>query len=100
LAIYYMFNKMEYNRQYSKLYYLKQKEKLKMKGLGQENNINVDYMDIAKKKPIGNLALQRKRLERELRKNEARVLQYNKTHGETVTTADDKPTTLDSTLEK
>jgi len=100
LAIYYMFNKMEYNRQYSKLYYLKQKEKLKMKGLGQENNINVDYMDIAKKKPIGNLALQRKRLERELRKNEARVLQYNKTHGETVTTADDKPTTPDSTLEK
>lgn len=95
-----MFNKMEYNRQYSKLYYLKQKEKLKMKGLGQENNINVDYMDIAKKKPIGNLALQRKRLERELRKNEARVLQYNKTHGETVTTADDKPTTPDSTLEK
>lgn len=95
-----MFNKMEYNRQYSKLYYLKQKEKLKMKGLGQENNINVDYMDIAKKKPIGNLALQRKRLERELRKNEARVLQYNKTHGETVTTADDKPTTPDSTLDK
>lgn len=94
-----MFNKMEYNRQYSKLYYLKQKEKLKMKGLGQENNINVDYME-NKKKPIGNLALQRKRLERELRKNEARVLQYNKTHGETVTTADDKPTTPDSTLDK
>ncbi len=94
-----MFNKMEYNRQYSKLYYLKQKEKLKMKGLGQENNIDLEYME-NKKKPIGNLALQRKRLERELRKNEARVLQYNKTHGETVTTADDKPTTLDSTLEK
>lgn len=94
-----MFNKMEYNRQYSKLYYLKQKEKLKMKGLGQENNISLDYME-NKKKPIGNLALQRKRLERELRKNEARVLQYNKTHGETVTTADDKPTTPDSTLEK
>jgi hypothetical protein len=90
---------MEYNRQYSKLYYLKQKEKLKMKGLGQENNISLDYME-NKKKPIGNLALQRKRLERELRKNEARVLQYNKTHGETVTTADDKPTTLDSTLDK
>jgi hypothetical protein len=90
---------MEYNRQYSKLYYLKQKEKLKMKGLGQENNIDLEYME-NKKKPIGNLALQRKRLERELRKNEARVLQYNKTHGETVTTADDKPTTLDSTLEK
>ncbi len=94
-----MFNKMEYNRQYSKLYYLKQKEKLKMKGLGQENNIDLEYME-NKKKPIGNLALQRKRLERELRKNEARVLQYNKTHGETVTTTDDKPTTLDSTLEK
>lgn len=94
-----MFNKMEYNRQYSKLYYLKQKEKLKMKGLGQENNIDLEYME-NKKKPIGNLALQRKRLERELRKNEARVLQYNKTHGETVTTADDKPTTPDSTLEK
>ena len=94
-----MFNKMEYNRQYSKLYYLKQKEKLKMKGLGQENNIDLEYME-NKKKPIGNLALQRKRLERELRKNEARVLQYNKTHGETVTTADDKPTMLDSTLEK
>jgi hypothetical protein len=90
---------MEYNRQYSKLYYLKQKEKLKMKGLGQENNISLDYME-NKKKPIGNLALQRKRLERELRKNEARVLQYNKTHGETVTTADDKPTTPDSTLDK
>jgi hypothetical protein len=90
---------MEYNRQYSKLYYLKQKEKLKMKGLGQENNIDLEYME-NKKKPIGNLALQRKRLERELRKNEARVLQYNKTHGETVTTADDKPTTPDSTLEK
>jgi hypothetical protein len=90
---------MEYNRQYSKLYYLKQKEKLKMKGLGQENNIDLEYME-NKKKPIGNLALQRKRLERELRKNEARVLQYNKTHGETVTTADDKPTMLDSTLEK
>jgi hypothetical protein len=100
LAIYYMFNKLEYNRQYSKLYYLKQKEKLKMKGLGQENNISLDYMDIAKKKPIGNLALQRKRLERELRKNEARILEYNKTQGETVTTADDKPTMLDSTLEK
>ena len=70
-----------------------------MKGLGQENNISLDYME-NKKKPIGNLALQRKRLERELRKNEARVLQYNKTHGETVTTADDKPTTPDSTLEK
>lgn len=94
-----MFNKLEYNRQYSKLYYLKQKEKLKMKGLGQENNISLDYME-NKKKPIGNLALQRKRLERELRKNEARVLQYNKTHGETVTTADDKPTTPVSTLEK
>ena len=94
-----MLNKMEYNRQYSKLYYLKQKEKLKMKGLGQENNIDLEYME-NKKKPIGNLALQRKRLERELRKNEARVLQYNKTHGETVTTADDKPTTPDSTLDK
>lgn len=95
-----MFNKLEYNRAYSKLYYLKQKEKLKMKGLGQENNINVDYMDIAKKKPIGNLALQRKRLERELRKNEARILEYNKKHGQTVTTADDKPTIPDSTLDK
>ena len=95
-----MFNKLEYNRQYSKLYYLKQKEKLKMKGLGQENNLNVDYMDIAKKKPIGNLALQRKRLERELRKNEARVLQYNKTQGENVTTEDNKTTMPGSTLEK
>lgn len=95
-----MFNKLEYNRAYSKSYYQKQKDKLKTKSLGQENNLNVDYMDIAKKKPIGNLALQRKRLERELRKNEARILEYNKTQGETITKADDKTTTLDSTLEK
>ena len=95
-----MFNKLEYNRAYSKSYYQKQKDKLKTKSLGQENNIDLDYMETSKKKPIGNLALQRKRLERELRKNEARILAYNKTQGETVTKADDKTTMLESTLEK
>ena len=95
-----MFNKLEYNRAYSKSYYQKQKDKLKTKSLGQENNIDLDYMETSKKKPIGNLALQRKRLERELRKNEARVLQYNKTQGETVTTEDGKTSMLESTLEK
>lgn len=74
-----MFNKAEYNREYSKLYYLKQKEKMKPKGLGTENNLDIDYMELVKKKPMGNLALQRKRLARELKKNEERVLAYKNT---------------------
>lgn len=71
-----MFNKLEYNRAYSKLYYLKQKDKMKPKGLDAENNIDIDYMDLVKKKPMGNLALQRNRLARELKKNEERVAAY------------------------
>jgi hypothetical protein len=74
-----MFNKLEYNRAYSKLYYLKQKDKMKPKGSEKENNIDIDYMDLVKKKPMGNLALQRKRLARELKKNEERVLAYKNT---------------------
>ena len=74
-----MFNKLEYNRAYSKLYYLKQKDKMKPKGSDAENNIDIDYMDLIKKKPMGNLALQRKRLARELKKNEERVLAYKNT---------------------
>jgi hypothetical protein len=74
-----MFNKAEYNKAYSKLYYLKQKERMKPKGLGTENNIDIDYMELVKKKPMGNLALQRKRLARELKKNEERVLAYKNT---------------------
>jgi hypothetical protein len=74
-----MFNKAEYNREYSKLYYLKQKERMKPKGLGKENNLDIDYMELVKKKPMGNLALQRKRLARELKKNEERVLAYKNT---------------------
>jgi hypothetical protein len=74
-----MFDKLEYNRAYSKLYYLKQKDKMKPKGSDTENNIDIDYMDLIKKKPMGNLALQRKRLARELKKNEERVLAYKNT---------------------
>lgn len=74
-----MFNKAEYNRAYSKLYYLKQKERMKPKGLEAEKNIDIDYMDLIKKKPTGNLALQRKRLARELKKNEERVQAYRNT---------------------
>jgi hypothetical protein len=74
-----MFDKLEYNRAYSKLYYLRQKDKMKPKGSDTENNIDIDYMDLIKKKPMGNLALQRKRLARELKKNEERVLAYKNT---------------------
>lgn len=74
-----MFNKAEYNKAYSKLYYLKQKERMKPKGLGTENNIDIDYMELVKKKPMGNLALQRKRLARELKKNDERVAAYKLT---------------------
>lgn len=74
-----MFDKLEYNRAYSKLYYLRQKDKMKPKVSDTENNINIDYMDLIKKKPMGNLALQRKRLARELKKNEERVLAYKNT---------------------
>lgn len=70
-----MFDKLKYNREYSKLYYLKQKQnKLQFKNQTDENNnVAIEYMDLIKKKPLGNLALQRNRLARELKKNEERV---------------------------
>jgi hypothetical protein len=72
-----MFDKQKYNREYSKLYYLKQKQKLHLKNFNDENNnIDLDYMELVKKKPLGNLALQRNRLARELKKNEERVAAY------------------------
>ena len=73
-----MFDKQKYNREYSKLYYLKQKQqKLQCKNFNNENNnIDLEYMDLVKKKPMGNLALQRNRLARELKKNEERVKAY------------------------
>lgn len=73
-----MFDKLKYNREYSKLYYLKQKQnKLQFKNNNDENNnIDLEYMDLIKKKPLGNLALQRNRLARELKKNEERVKAY------------------------
>jgi ribosome-binding protein aMBF1 (putative translation factor) len=73
-----MFDKQKYNREYSKIYYLKQKQqKLQFKNFNDENNnIDLDYMELVKKKPLGNLALQRNRLARELKKNEERVAAY------------------------
>jgi hypothetical protein len=70
-----VFNKQEYNKQYSKIYYIKQKQLLKLKTL---NNNNLDYMDLVVAKPLGQLALKRKRLERELKKTEERAKAFRK----------------------
>jgi hypothetical protein len=70
-----VFNKQEYNKQYSKIYYIKQKQLLNLKTL---NNNNLEYMDLVVAKPLGQLALKRKRLERELKKTEERAKAFRK----------------------
>ena len=70
-----VFNKQEYNKQYSKIYYIKQKQLLNLKTL---NNTNLEYMDLVVAKPLGQLALKRKRLERELKKTEQRAQAFRK----------------------
>jgi hypothetical protein len=69
-----VFNKLEYNREYSKSYYLKQKL-IKFGNNKINNNIMEELTKV--KKPIGNLAIQRQRIERELRKNQAKIDAYN-----------------------
>lgn len=75
-----MFDKLTYNREYSKLYYLKQKQKkLQLKNNIIDNDIMSELTKV--KRPQGNLALQKKRLERELKKNAQRVADYREKNG-------------------
>ena len=75
-----MFDKLTYNREYSKLYYLKMKQKkLQLKNNIIDNDIMTELTKV--KRPQGNLALQKKRLARELKKNAERVAEYRAKNG-------------------
>jgi len=75
-----MFDKLTYNREYSKLYYLKMKQKkLQLKNNIIDNDIMSELTKV--KRPQGNLALQKKRLARELKKNAERVAEYRAKNG-------------------
>jgi uncharacterized protein YkwD len=75
-----MFDKLTYNREYSKLYYLKMKQKkLQLKNNIIDNDIMAELTKV--KRPQGNLALQKKRLARELKKNAERVAEYRAKNG-------------------
>ena len=75
-----MFDKLTYNREYSKLYYIKMKQKkLQLKNNIIDNDIMSELTKV--KRPQGNLALQKKRLARELKKNAERVAEYRAKNG-------------------